>query len=151
MVKVNLAKALKNKNRLVGEVKKVQEIILRENSREITSTSQVDVPEKVKLMNELIDRLIDIKSKITAANIGVYPKLAEMSECKSLMEYYSVVNTRDGKITSRGYNGTEETIYVASIKQPDVDAIRDTLQKRINNLQDEVDDYNATTYIEIKE
>jgi pyridoxine 5'-phosphate synthase PdxJ len=151
MVKVNLAKALKNKNRLVGEIKKVQAIIVRENSREITSNSKVDVKEQANKMNELIDTLIDLKSKITVANIGIYPKIAEMSECKSLMEYYATLDTKDGKYALRGYGETQEIIYEAAFKQTDVDTIRDAMQKRINNLQDEIDDYNATTFIEMKE
>lgn len=154
MVKINLAKALKNKNRLIGEIKSLQGIIVRDNSQKVGSPPKKDVNEIVKKMNLLIDKLIDLKSKITTANIGIYHAIAEMSECKSLMDFYRSIPTRDGEEIEHDMYGRGEAMtvtYEAVIKITNVDEICERLQQRINNLQDEIDSYNGSTFIEIDE
>ena len=58
---MKLSKALKEKNRLAGEVARLKTIIQRENSRDTKSTSTVDVAATWTKFQEATEALILIK------------------------------------------------------------------------------------------
>lgn len=152
MEKMNLAKALKTKNRIVGEINKLKGLLKRENTRLSTSTSKVDRAELEKNLKDKVEQLISIKTKIATANIGIYEKIERMAECKTLMAYYETLDTRDGSFSDgRIYDGDKQVVYVynAYLKQEDIDKLSVAYQEQINKLQDEIDEYNARTTIEV--
>ena len=66
---MKLAKALKEKNRLVGEVKRLKDLIARENSRNVKSTSKVDCKQLWEDLDNATSLLIKIKTAIFKANV----------------------------------------------------------------------------------
>jgi hypothetical protein len=146
---MKLTRALKEKNRLAGELTRLQKILQRENSRRNDSTSTVDRAEVWDSCINLTDQLSDIKGKICVANVGIYPKLEKMSELKSRIAFIKMLSTRDGEEIERYGRSDEKIVYQwdAFLTESGVDDLVADYQSEINNLQDEVDDYNATTEI----
>lgn len=153
MATVNLAKALKMKNALVGEINRAKEIFTRENSRSELSTSKVDRAAVYADIQAKTLALVSLKSAIAKANVGLYSTLAEMAEAKSSIAYLKTLNTQDGVVRSEpsrfGSSPVVETKFDAFFSQEKVDAEVAKIQKRVEELQDVADTFNATTTITV--
>ncbi len=156
----NLAQALKHKNRLAGEVARAREIVQRENSRKESQIARADVR---AVFEESVTRsreLAAFKGAIAAANAGVqtgdrgiYGKLNLQAELRGLIVFLKGLNTKEGEEVERvGFLSRDEasrTIYVATIARDEVDRLVATYQAEIEQLQDEIDEFNATTRISL--
>lgn len=145
---MNIAQALKAKNRLAGELARKQAILNRENCRRSDSTSKIDRNSLMAEICDLSEKLANLKAKIAIANVGIYPKLELMSELKSRIAYISNLPIREGEETIYGHNN-EKTTYTwnSYVNHEAVDNLIADLQISVNNIQDEIDVYNATTQI----
>lgn len=145
---MKLAKALKEKNRLVGEINRLRNIIARENSRESRNTSKVDVATVSKDLDKAMASLAAIKTAIAKANVGIYEAIETMAEKKSHIQWLSGLNTQDGIVEQPGYGGTIiKQEFKAFLKKEDIDSITKQYQDEIAALQDQIDEYNATNSI----
>jgi hypothetical protein len=145
---MNLSQALKQKNRLAGELVRHQQILLRENSKRSDSVSTVDRYTIWLKIQEISDELGVLKGKISTANIGIYPLIERMAELKSRIAYVASLPKREGEEKVMGYQ-TETLTYKwdSFINQEKSDKLTFELQEKINELQDKIDNYNATTNI----
>jgi hypothetical protein len=146
---MNLAQALKQKNRLAGEINRQQQILQRENARRSDSTSSVDRQAVLDKILELSTQLGELKAKIAKANVGIYPAIERMAEFKSLIGFFQTLNKRVGEEIVFVGRDNEKLTYKwdSLVTQESTDARVAELQAKINALQDEVDTYNATTQI----
>ena len=151
---MKLAKALKVKNRLVGELNQLKMELQRENSRRNDNPSKVDCKTLYIEIETKRDDLISLKAAICSANAGssnkeagIYQKIDKMSELKSFINFLAGLPKREGEeLTLIGANREKLTYqWTAFINQERADAITKELQLEINRLQDEVDEYNAVT------
>jgi hypothetical protein len=152
-MKVKLARALKEKNRLVGEINRLRKLFERENSR-LENTKSTSSREKIwKDLENATDKLVQVKTAIFLANAGVYQKIVEMGELKSFISWLECVPTSEDshQIPERGENGITymEVKRTAFLNQEKVDSKILDVQKLIAQLQDEIDEYNATVAVEI--
>lgn len=147
---MNLSQALKQKNRIAGELVRQNQILQRENARRSDSHSTVDREAVWNKILELSNQLGELKGKITRANIGIYPSLEHMSEIKSRISFIQMLPKReDDEVLFVGRDQEKITYkWDSFINQLKTDALIDQLQVGINTIQDEVDAYNATTQIE---
>ncbi|MBI4622808.1 MAG: hypothetical protein HY736_06230 [Verrucomicrobia bacterium] len=154
----NLAQALKQKNRLAGEVARGREIVQRENSRKESQTPRADVRVVFEKSVTQSRELAAFKGAIAAANAGVvtgdhgiYGKLNLQAELRGLITFLKGLNTKEGEEIERvGFLSRDEasrTVYVAAITRDEVDRLVATYQAEIEQLQDEIDEFNATTRI----
>ena len=130
--RVTIARALKEKNRVAGRLAKARELVGRENSKDKNVPRGIDVSETYTLAKTLRDRLVSIKSAT-----------AEIS-------YLNGLDVKEGKFVSTSYGTRIETELEAVIRQPQVLDEVTALQARADRLQDELDEFNATTKIEIE-
>lgn len=146
---MNLAQALKTKNRLAGELVRLNQILARENSRRSDSVSKVDRVQVWEKIQKLSDELGALKGRIATANIGIYTKLERMAELKSRISFIQGLNKREGEEISFVGRDQEKLVYQweSLINQEKADQLIVELQQQIDSLQDEVDAYNATTEI----
>ena len=147
---VTMARALKEKNRVAGRLAKVRTLVANENSKDKNVPRGVDVAEAYALAKTLRDRLVAIKSAIAVANNPIVPKIIELDEVKSEIAYLNGLNVKEGKFVSTSYGSRIETELEAVIRQPQVLDEVTALQARADRLQDELDEFNATTKIEIE-
>jgi hypothetical protein len=153
MANVNLAKALKMKNVLVGEINRAKEIFSRENSRSELNTSKVDRAAVYADIQAKTQALVSLKAGIAKANVNLYSTLSEMAEAKSSIAYLKSLNTQDGVTRSDprfGSSAVVETKFEAFFTQEKVDVEVAKLQKRVEELQDVADTFNAITTIAVE-
>jgi len=146
---MNLSQALKQKNRLAGELVRQQQILQRENARRSDSVSKVDRTEVWAKIQKLSEELGVLKGKITTANVGIYPSLERMAELKSRIAFLNGLPKREGEEVTFVGRDQEKMVYTwdSHINQEQTDKMIADLQLQINNLQDQVDLHNATTEV----
>ena len=146
---MNLSQALKEKNRLAGELVRQQQILQRENSRRSDATSKVDREQVWNKIIEISTSLGELKGRITVANIGVYPMLEGMSELKARISYLNSLSVREGEELVFIGRDQEKMSYTwnSLINQEKRDTLTGELQLQINELQDKIDIYNAVTQL----
>ena len=147
---MNLSQALKQKNRLAGELVRQQQILQRENARRSDSVSTVDRDVVYQKILGISDDLGELKGKITQANVNIYPALERMSELKARIAFIQGLQKREGEEVVFVGRDQEQVKYQwdSYINQEKSDETVADLQEQINDLQDEVDAYNATTEVE---
>jgi len=146
---MKLSQALKQKSRLAGEISRQQQILLRENARRSDSTSTVDRQEVWNKIQSLSEELWKLKGKIAKANININPALERMAEYKTHITFLKGLNIREGEEIILVGRDQEKLVYKwnSFLNQARCDEHIEYLQRKINEMQDEVDIYNATTEI----
>ena len=144
---MNLAQALKQKNRLAGTLVRQQQILQRENSRRSDSVSKVYREAVWAEILRLSEELGVLKGRITVANIDIYPKLERLAELKARVAYITGLSKREGpEVVLIGRDQEKiEYQWTATINQEKADALVAEIQKQIDDLQDQVDRYNSST------
>lgn len=148
---MNLSNALKQKNRLAGELVRQQQILQRENARRSDSVSKVDASAVWQKILQISDELGKLKGKITQANVAIYPALERMAELKARIAFIYGLQKREGEEVSFVGRDQEKLVYTwtSTINQQTADELVAKYQEEINTLQDQVDAYNATTQVEV--
>lgn len=137
---LSLSKALKVKNRLAGRLAKVNTTIAHYNCTVDGRRNEVDVAELDKQRSALSAALINLKTAIYEANKGIYRAINQLGEKKGDIDFLNGLNTKHGSELS--YQGTIVT-YVSVIQKQEVDKRVKQLEKEIDDLQDQIDKYNA--------
>lgn len=150
---MNISKALKVKNRLAGEVSRLQDIFKRENSRRNDNVSQVDPKAAYEAVITAFDKLVQLKGAINRATAKIAPKLAELAEYKTYLNYIQSVPVREGPETVQGSYGKDPLSYIwkAFLNRAAIDEKVAHYQEKINALQDEIDEFNAKTKVDFSE
>jgi len=164
-MKMSIARALKERKRIIGEMNTIRNRLNNNNgvqlnvkvdesgkytlptAEEISNHRKLDPKALMEQWYELREKLIDLKVKLQAANNGIAKQLVELSELKS--ELTLIENGCYGSNALDFYG--ERHARMVDVVFDDAWRIAkvDELRKLINSLQDEIDEYNATHYIEV--
>lgn len=148
MKKITINKALKLKNRLAGEIASLQSQVREENSRRVDAKTKVDVGQLLKTLNEKSETLIALKASINRASAPIADLLVGIAELKGNLVFYKSVSTKEGIERDR-YDASAVGIeYEAFLTKVDIQKAQDELQRRINEIQDDIDEYNAQTFLD---
>jgi len=150
---MNISQALKEKNRIAGRIVKLQSQVKKYNYFTENQTQDFSSIELLRSLQEEWAFLIDIKTKIAKANVGIADKLVKLTEAKAELTFWNGFTA--GQLTEvtneRKYvNGVVVDVPVNTgyhIPNKQVQENVDFVQKLIESLQDEIDNYNATTQI----
>ena len=148
---VSLAKALSVKNRLAGRLSQARSAIETYNSvlaGQTDDRATVDVRAEYERLLTLQEGLVAVKAAIQRANAPVYEDVLRLGEKKALVQMLSGLNTKHG--SEPGFNGVEYR-YTATITKPEVLEMVRRLEAEIDRLQDKLNQYNATTRVEVPE
>lgn len=142
---MNVSQALKQKNKLIVEIKKQYQIAQKFNSQEEGNVRHYSVQAALDRAAELTMELTDLKTKIHLANAPVYDKIFRMAELKNRIKELRKIPTDEGKVEAR-YSS------VVSVKEVEIniaqlDEMVQFLEARIEGIQAELDVHNATTQI----
>ena len=160
---MTLAKALKHKKRVLGKINRVTKSIHECNSVLAENTPRHDVLELVKTRQLLVDHLIAVKVAINRANdpmpVGVavngandsiVEDIYRLAELRGDISFWEGINTTDGRVARASFSHQADAdTYKATIKENDVEEKVAELEKRIDEIQDKLDEHNATTKINI--
>ena len=148
---MKLSKALKLKNRLAGEVALAQRLLAETNVGEGENKPAHNVALLYSRMAQQQEELADLKTRIARANMPIWNRITLMAELKARIVWLRTLNTKDGSFYLEGRYGTEpkKVDYHATLTAERVESDVKALSAEIERMQDEVDEFNATT--ELKE
>lgn len=145
---LTLAKALSVKNRLAGRLAQARTNVETYNSV-LDGQRQgggVDVRAELERFRQLQDAIITVKAAIQRANVPIYEDILRMGEAKSRLQMLNGLSTKHG--AEPGFNGVEFR-YDATIQKPEVLQMVRTMEAEIDTIQDRINQYNASTRIEL--
>lgn len=163
---MTIARALKEKNRLVGKINQVRNLICSENVKQFTirlkegqileankAISECDAKRKVDVAKleaewkELEERLVCLKVAIQKANSGALDTLVRLQEAKSHLSQVDQVRYGESQAFENGQGLA--TVVTSVLGQEYQLAEKEKYTNLVNELQDKIDEYNATTQVEV--
>jgi len=143
---MKLAKALKLKNQLAGEVAQLKELLAKQNVRSSKQKFDYDNREVLARLRAKLDELVRVKAALAIANVEIYAKIFRLAELKGLVATLTGLETKSGVFhEGRGFGeATYEVECVAQLGKVDVDKLVAELQNEIQTLQDALDEFNFT-------
>ena len=154
MARITIAKALKKKNELAGQLKELQMLFNSCNSYELGTVQKFDATE---LMGEIVATklsLTNLQILIQQKNARIVDKLVRMKETKAEIAWLRTIPTTEGEVSSYDRYSDEKVAKKKMIALYDAVWVRSCVklnERVISNLQDEIDEFNATTFIEFEE
>jgi hypothetical protein len=144
---MNIKQALKEKNKLAKKVTDLMDRTNRNNSMDEGAVRSYDPKESLEQALQMVDDLVNLKTKMHMANAEVYDKIFRMSEYKSLVKYLKTLNCSQGTIVTSRYGDSTTRQMTTVITEVERDALVEKYETLIDNLQTELDTHNATTQI----
>jgi hypothetical protein len=143
---MKIAKALKLKNQLAGEVAQLKELLAKQNVRSSKQKFDYDNREVLTRLRAKLDELVKVKAAIAAANAEIYDKIFRLAELKGLVTTLTGLDTKTGVFHEGGRFGEPgyEVEYVAQLGKVDVDKLVAEVKDQIQALQDTLDEFNFT-------
>ena len=142
---MNVKQALKQKNKLVTDLKAQYEILKKYNSIEEGNPRRYSMMNTLEKIKTLQGELVDLKTKIHKANQPVYDKIFALAELKGMIKELKKVSTEEGKVNER--YGSVVSVKEVELNVTDIDSAVSILESQIEQLQNELDVHNATTQI----
>ena len=148
---MKIAKALKLKNQLAGDVAQLKQRLTQQNSRATKQKFDYDNREVLTRLRAKIDELIKTKAAVAAANAEVYDKIFRLAELKGLVATLNGLDTKAGVFQEGRVFGEAayEVEYVAQLGKVDVDKLVDECNTEIQALQDALDEFNFTRNVNL--
>ena len=142
---MNVKQALKQKNKLVTDLKANFEILKKYNSIEEGNPRRYSMEETLDKITTLSNELVELKAQIHRANAPVYDKIFALAELKGLVKELKKVPTEEGKQDSR--YGSVLSVKEVELTIVDIQKKVDILTVKIEELQNELDIHNSNTQI----
>ncbi len=142
---MNLAKALKVKNKKIAEYNKTLQKVMAYNSYEVSSKKDYNAKELLQLAETQLSEYVALKTAIHAASQPVRDKIFLIGELKSLLGRIQGLSTNEGTVKDR--YSSETLTYASDITLLEKDAKIEALEKQIEEIQDALDYFNATTEV----
>lgn len=145
--KVTLARALKERKRLAGQIASAVDLVSQENVKVAGVPRPFDVRAMMAGVEASVERMIALRTVICQANARLAPKLVELDEVKSMISRLQSIST-----DADPYYNEEQKRDIqreAVLGKKDVLDKIEAFQKRADALQDAIDEYNAKTQVEI--
>lgn len=142
---MKLSKALKLKNKKVNEYNNLVNKMINHNSYDIDTKK---VYNSYSLYMSVIDAredLIKFKTAIHLTSEPIREKIFRLGEYKNLLMNLNRLNTTEGVVKSRGYGESDKSTYACSINEEQKVEMMEWYQNEIENIQDDIDTFNATT------
>ncbi len=148
---MKIAKALKLKNKLAGDVAQLKDLLAKQNVRSTKQKFDYDNKHVLADLRRKVDELVKTKAAIAAANAEVYDKIFRMAELKGLATTLDSLDTKHGVFHEGGRFGEPgyEVEYDAQLKKVEVDKLVAELQAEIQSLQDALDEFNFTRAVNL--
>ena len=148
---MKLAKALKQKNKIAGEVAQLKDLLTKQNVRSTKQKFDYVNTDVLAQLRGKIGELVKVKAAIASANVEVYEKIFRLAELKGLVTTLTALDVRNGVFYERGGYGEQPVAieYTAQLTKVEVDKMTAELQAEIQSLQDELDEFNFTQAVNL--
>jgi hypothetical protein len=144
---MKLARALKLKKKLAGEIAKLQQLISVENLQVDENRSRFIVEDLLQELDDKQDKLIAIKTQIAQANSAIWEKIFTITELKGAITFLRGINTQEGSFSEVSYRETINKKFTPQINKADIEVMVKKIEEKIEVLQDSIDEYNQSTQV----
>lgn len=145
---MNLTKALKQKKKLIKQVDNAFIKFQAFNSYEAGTLPAYNPQRSYDDWVILTDELIELKAKIQRANTPIIDKIFRLGELKNMVSRIRGIDTTIGTKRERYIGMNNESIqYVAFMSLTGRDRQIQAWEDEIEQLQEEIESFNATTKI----
>ena len=147
---MKLARALKLKNKISGEIARISTLLSSENVQTGNNSSKFKLVELVVSLRTKREKLVALKTGIAKANVGIWETIFKITEAKGQITFLRQLNTREGEYKDSGGYGDipSVVIYKPFLNKLDVETQVNDLESEIDLLQEKVDHYNQITEID---
>ena len=157
--KMTIAHALKEKERVARRLRRARNMLSSVNIVPAGINRFADAEEVLEAVQKYQNQYLQIKKAIATANAGISAQLTEMLVVRAEKEYYEklqcseVSAEKEVEITAEGsrIHRPSNRQFDAFIDESRRREIVEALEQRLDDLQDEVDAFNATHTLELAE
>jgi hypothetical protein len=149
---MKLSKALKLKNKKVQEYNDTLSKMIANNSYDVECKKNYNSLELYEKAKQQMGDLVLLKTSIHTTSEPIRHKIFLLSELKSFLGNIKVIDTKEGLVKVTGYSrfstvstGDKPSNYAADINEETKSATIKALEESIENTQEEIDTFNATT------
>lgn len=142
---MKLFKALKLKNKKVNEYNNLVTKMVSHNSYDIDTKKVYNSQSLYMSAIDAREDLIKFKTAIHLTSEPIREKIFRLGELKNFLMNLNRLNTTEGIVKNRGYGENDKSTYACSINEEQKVKTAEDLQNSIENIQDEIDTFNATT------
>jgi hypothetical protein len=144
---MTIKQALKQKNKLIKQIGENTKLMQEYNSIEVGNERPYSSIILLAKITEDTKELSNLKSKIHVANTPVLEDIFLMSELKSIAQSLKKMDCTEGKSNRDRYRLESESVKTSEISLVRRNETIKELETRIEEIQDRLDVFNATTQI----
>jgi peptidoglycan hydrolase CwlO-like protein len=144
---MKLSKALKHKNKLVKEIQDLKYKISSHIVVEEGNERPYDVHALAAELNSKKKELVQLKVNIQTKNVNLLEKLYTLSELKDTLVWMKGIPTGTNLVSEYRNGEYIKVKKISAFSVKETDELVTAIQTQIEKLQDEIDEYNATTDI----
>ncbi|MFM7016612.1 MAG: hypothetical protein ACKOX3_09820 [Bacteroidota bacterium] len=141
---MNLKKALKEKNKLKGKINETFSRIGRYNITEEGIERPYDPQQLLTELFVKVEEIVSLKTKIQRANTEVFEKIFLLSELKNVASKMKYLSCDKERLRS---SSEANSFNDVSITTNERDALIEKIEKQIEQIQEELDEFNYRTKI----
>jgi sugar-specific transcriptional regulator TrmB len=138
---MNLRKALKEKNKVAGNLNHLFHRMRENNITEDGQSRPYNSKEVLSEINQEIDQLIELKVKLQLANTPILNDIYRVAELKVLIRQLRYMECNDSRKISSGII----TYHIATIKADERDQLIKSLEEEIAAIHERIDAFNFRT------
>lgn len=144
---MNIKTALKRKNKLTGVIAEEFQKISTYNSIVEGNERPYNVKDVLEVWRKLSAELVELKVSIHKANEPVFDKIFLLSELKGQIKQLRSLDCASGKIDNPYRSTGTDVIKTSEITVVAKDSLIKSIERNIDNIQEELDDFNYKTEI----
>ena len=144
---MTIKQALKQKNKLIKTIGENTKLMQEYNSIEVGNERPYSSVELLAQISEYTKELAKLKTKIHIANTPVLNDIFLMSELKSMAQSLKKMDCTEGKSNRDRYRLESESVKTSEISLVKRNEVIKEMEARIEEIQDRLDVFNATTEI----
>ena len=144
---MTIKQALKQKNKLVKNIAENTKLMQQHNSVEVGNQRPYSTQMLYKEIQKDTKELASLKAKIHIANTPVMEDIFWMSEMKSTIAALKKMDCTEGKSSRDRFRMESEMVLTSEISLVSRNQEVKMLEEKIEEIQDKLDTFNATTEI----
>lgn len=144
---MNIHQGLKEKNRITGDLRKLDARVLENGRWPKGSKPSYELKELLEERKMVVVELNALKLKVTKATVPIVDKILEMAELKAYVKTLQSLRVKEG-MDRAAYSRTEAIEYDSAMTEKEKDSLIREAENKINELQDELDKFNAVTELQ---
>ena len=144
---MTIKQALKQKNKLIKQIAENTKLMQQYNSVEVGNQRPYST---IMLLGQILKdtaELSNLKARIHGANTPVLEKIFWMAEMKSIITALKKMDCTEGKSNKDRYRMESELVLTSEISLVGRNEEIKLLESKIEEIQDELDHFNAVTEI----